>query len=289
MPIVSAPKGKPLPLSAFVICKDEAGYIENCIRSLDVCSEIVVVDSGSTDGTLGILERLAGEGLPVRVFSRGWPGYAAQKQFALEQCTQPWCINVDADERLDEDLRELLPSLVSAPEKVVGWRVRRRPYLIGYGYSPPHVYERPNLRMVRRGAGGYDLSQRVHEGIRVRGRVKDARRGSLLHYRALPMGEQILKENAYSTLKAGQIFEAGGGRVRWKLLFSPPYYFLRLYFGRRLFLCGWPGFIQAMTGAVYSFLTEAKLFQKQALREHPPRDDSQDARAKRPNMPKAAE
>ena len=261
-----------LPLSAFVICKNEAAYIENCLRSLDVCSEIVVVDSGSTDGTQDIVRRLAEEGLPIRFSHRDWLGYAGQKQFALDQCTQDWCINVDADERLDDGLRAAFPGLLAASADVVAWRIRRRPYLIGHGYTPPYVFERPNLRLVRRGKGAYDLAQQVHEGIRAQGAVKIARTGSLLHFRPLTLDEQILKENTYSTLKADQLFAEGVGARPWKMLFTPPYYFFRLYFGRRLFLCGWPGFIQAMTGAVYSFLTEAKIFQRNALRDMPPAD-----------------
>jgi glycosyltransferase involved in cell wall biosynthesis len=282
-----------LPLSAFIICKDEAGYIENCIRSLDVCSEIVIVDSGSTDATAEIVRRLTEEGYPIRFMHRDWPGYARQKQYALDQCTQPWCFNVDADERFDEALMQIMPSLLKAPDKVVAWRIARRPYLVGYGYTPSYIFERPNLRLVRRGKGAYDFRQRVHEGIRVKGRIAIARRGSLLHYRPLPMDEQILKENTYSSLKVDQIVDGGGGPHLWKLVFSPPYYFLRLYFARRLFLCGWPGFVQAMTGAVYSFMTEAKLFQRQAMRESPPSEglpsEEQPSEESGPPKPKAGE
>ncbi len=261
-----------LPLSAFIICKNEALYIEPCIRSLDLCAEIVVVDSGSTDDTRALLGRLAGEGFPIRLIERGWPGYAAQKQFALEQCTQPWCLSLDADERLDDDLKRLLPDLLAGSADA--WAFRRRPYLIGYGYTPKFVYERPILRLLRKGSGAYDVTQSVHEGIIVTGVVRDARRGSILHFRPLPIDEQILKENTYSTLKANQWVERGKRPRLFKLAFNPPYYFLRLYFGRRLFLCGWPGFIQAMTGAVYSFLTEAKIWQRCALAEWRPEEEA---------------
>jgi glycosyltransferase involved in cell wall biosynthesis len=258
-------KGMPgqLPLSAFIICKNEADCIERCVRSVDMCSEIVVVDSGSTDATPQIVSRLAGEGLPIRFMHRDWPGYAAQKQFALEQCTQPWCLNIDADEALDEELRQALPALLAAPDRVVGWRLARRPLLIGHGYTSSYIHS-PILRLIRRGSGAYDLADRVHEGIRASGKVAKARSGSLLHFRALRLDEQILKENAYSSLKADQIVETGRRRNPWKMVFSPPYYFLRLYFARGLFRCGWPGFIEAMTGAVYSFMTEAKIYQRRA-------------------------
>ena len=125
-----------LPLSAFVICLNEADTIEACIRSLDQCAEIVIVDSGSTDATPEVVARLAGEGFPIRFMHQDWLGFARQKQFALEQAMQPWLLSIDADERLDQDLRAALPGLLAAPDEVVGWRLRRRPWLIGYGYTP---------------------------------------------------------------------------------------------------------------------------------------------------------
>jgi glycosyltransferase involved in cell wall biosynthesis len=256
-----------LPLSAFIICKDEADYIENCIRSLDMCSEIVVVDSGSTDGTLDLLARLEGEGFPLVVLHNDWPGYARQKQFALEQCTQDWCLSVDADERLDEDLRRALPAMLSSD--AAGWLVRRRNYLIGYGYPPKDAAEHHLLRIVRRGQARFDLDALVHEGMSVDGRTEKAPGGSLLHYRPLFLHEQILKENAYSTLKADQKQAAQRRPRPIKMLVSPILYFLRLYFGHRLFRCGWAGFIEASTGAVYAFLTEAKLVQHALVRQTP--------------------
>ena len=131
-----------LPVSAFIICKDEEAYLANCIESLYRCAEIVIVDSGSTDGTAGLVDDYVSRGWPIRFLTENWRGYAAQKQFALEQCTQPWCLSIDADERLDSTLRRELPNLLEAPEDVAAWRFPRRPYLIGYGYTPESARER---------------------------------------------------------------------------------------------------------------------------------------------------
>ena len=167
-----------------------------------------------------------------------------------------------------------MPELVEAPDEVSGWRIRRRAYLIGYGYQPKFVYERSNLRLIRKGRGAFDLTQRVHEGMHASaGIVKEAKRGSLLHFRPLRIDDQILKENKYSTLKADQIVAEGKGPRCVRLIFNPALYFWRLYFKHRLVFCGFPGFIQAATGSVYSFLTEAKIYQRHAQRLHPPRDD----------------
>jgi glycosyltransferase involved in cell wall biosynthesis len=153
-----------LPASAFIICKDEAGFIEDCIRSLKDFAEIVVVDSGSADGTLDILARLRdAEGWPIRVISQAWLGYAAQKQFALDQCREAWCFNIDSDERIDSDLHATLAGLLDAPVEIVGWRLGRRAYLVGYGFAPLATHERHVLRLVRRGHAAFDLTSAVHE------------------------------------------------------------------------------------------------------------------------------
>ncbi len=262
-----------LPISAFIICQDEAMYLGHCILSLRECSEIVIVDSGSTDGTIALIREYQANGWPIQFHQQKWLGYAAQKQCAMNHCTQPWLLNIDADERLDEDFREIMPKLLDAPQDLVGWRIRRRPYLIGNGYTPKHVSERSNLRLVRKGRGSYDLNQRVHEGIVPSGRVKDAPQGSLLHYRPLRIDDQILKENKYSSLKAQQIVDSGKGPRCLRLVFNPVVYFFRLYLCHRLFLCGFPGFIQAATGSIYSFLTEAKIYQRHAELKRPSRDN----------------
>ena len=266
-----------LPLSAFIICQNEEAYLGRCLESLDLCAEIVVVDSGSTDGTLALIDRFIERGFPIRLFRESWRGYAGQKQFALEQCREPWCFNIDSDERLDDALRNVLPTLLDAPASVVGWKVARRPYLIGYGFTPERVRERKNLRLIRNGRGRYDLAQRVHEGIVPDGEVRPSEKGSLLHFRPLPMDEQILKENKYSSLKADQIVEAGRGPRKLKMVFNPPLYFLRLYLRNGLWRCGFPGFIEAMTGAVYSFLTESKIYQRNALNIAPASEPAEGA------------
>lgn len=263
-----------LPISAFIICQNEEAYLGNCIESLVDFADIVIVDSGSTDGTIDLVQSYIDKGWPIRLFHEKWRGYAGQKQFALEQCREPWCFSIDSDERLDASLRKLLPELVAAPVEIVGWKMARRPYLIGHGYTPEKVHERKILRLIRKGRGAFDLDQAVHEGIVPDGKVARTKTGSLLHYRPILIDEQILKENKYSTLKADQKFAEGKKPRPVKLFISPLLYFYRLYLRNGLWRCGAPGFIEAMTVAVYAFLTEAKLYQRQALTERPNRDDA---------------
>lgn len=263
---------EPLALSGFVITRNEAARIEACLRSLSMCAEIVVVDSGSTDATREIVEGLAREGLPVRWIENPWPGFARQKQFALDQCSQPWRLNLDADERVDDELRAALPDLMAAPDSVAAWRIRRQDYLLGYGYAGSSVGEGPMLRLVRADRGAYDLNALVHEGIVPEGEVRDAPRGTILHFRNLPLDAQMQKENAYSTLKARHRLDNGVEKSPWRILFSPMGYFLKMMLIRRYWKAGWAGVVMSMNAAVYAYLTEAKTWEQRAVLRRPPVD-----------------
>jgi len=229
------------------------------LESLRGFAEIVVVDSGSSDGTVAIAEEFARRGFPIRLIHQPWLGYARQKQLALDLATQPWVFSIDADEWLDEDLRASLPRLMSADESVAGWKVRRS--LTLYGRSKPvSRWTRPEhiLRLARRGRARFDPSLIVHEGLVAdSGETPIARDGLLRHERSLPLNEQMKKEIAYARLKAEQRLKQGRKPSRLKLMFNPPVYFLRIFFWNRFFLCGSAGFIHAATGAMYSLMTEA--------------------------------
>lgn len=248
-----------LGLSAAVICLNEAACIGKCLESLRDCAEIVVVDSGSTDGTLAIVDDFARRGFPIRLIHQPWLGYARQKQLALDLTTRPWVFSIDADEWLDDDLRASLPRLMNADQSVAGWKVRRSLTLFGQA-KPVSRWTRPEhiLRLVRRGRGRFDPALIVHEGLVADdGATPIARNGVLRHERSLPMNEQMKKEIAYARLKAEQRLKQGRKPSRLKLVFSPPIYFLRIFFWNRFFLCGSAGFIHAATGAIYSLMTES--------------------------------
>jgi glycosyltransferase involved in cell wall biosynthesis len=248
-----------LSLSGAVICLNEAACIGKCLESLRDCVEIVVVDSGSSDGTLAIVDAFAGRGFPIRLIHQPWLGYARQKQLALDLATQPWVFSIDADEWLDDELRASLPRLMSADESVAGWKVRRSLTLYGQA-KPVSRWTRPEhiLRLVRRGRARFDPSLIVHEGLVAdHGQTPIAHDGLLRHERSLPLNEQMKKEIAYARLKAEQRLKQGRKPSTLKLVFNPPIYFLRIFFWNRFFLSGWAGFIHAATGAMYSLMTES--------------------------------
>ncbi len=256
----SAIAGK-APVSAVVICRDERDLIGECIESVGFCAEIVVVDSGSTDGTLEIIEGYRAKGYPIRLRHQDWLGYARQKQFALELASQPWLLVIDADERVDEQLRASIVAISQAPDpEVSGWYVRRRDWLPGYGLAHPFVLHNRILRLFRNGKARLAPDRPIHETYLVDGPTATIKRGLLLHMRDLSIEDDVARANDYSTLKAAMQKGEGRKPSTVRLVFSPPFTFVKFYLLKRYFLCGRPGFIYAMMMMVYSFLTEAKLF-----------------------------
>ena len=90
-------------LSACIITYNEADRIEDCLRSVSFCDELVVVDSHSTDSTRDIARSLG-----ARVIERDWPGYRTQKQFAVDTASSDWVLCLDADERVSAEDEAML-------------------------------------------------------------------------------------------------------------------------------------------------------------------------------------
>ena len=97
-----------IPVSVFVIAQDEADNIERLLKSVKHFAEVIVVDSGSCDATPQIAERLG-----AKVFHQPWLGYAAQKQCAMEKCSQDWVLNLDADEVVTDAMRQCIAKMIS--------------------------------------------------------------------------------------------------------------------------------------------------------------------------------
>lgn len=127
-----------LPVSCFIIAQNEADRIGRTIASVaDLVSEIVVIDSGSTDDTVAIAEKAG-----AHVIFNEWPGFGQQKRFGEEQCRHDWLLNIDADEvvsgRLADDIRKLFARGDTPPLAVYGMRVS----IVYPGQSLPRPFAR---------------------------------------------------------------------------------------------------------------------------------------------------
>lgn len=246
-----------VPVSVFLITKNCARWLDEVLSAVSGFAEIVIVDSGSSDETLAIAERHG-----AHVVHQEFLGYGQQKQVALDLCTQPWVLNLDGDEVVDAELRAAIIELVKRDDpNVTGGKVRFRDWFIGV---PARKTTRAisRVRLFRRDRGRFLSEQIVHESVELDagGRIENLP-GWVEHYGVESVALRVQKINHYSTMRAELDASRGKKPSALKLFTIFPLRFLKNYLLRRAFLDGRRGLIQAMAGAYYSFLIEAKKFE----------------------------
>ena len=248
-------------LSAAVITRDEERVLPGLLRSLaGIADEIVVVDSGSTDRTVMI----AREG-GARVVETDWPGFAAQKQRAIDLCTGDWILSLDADEEPDARLREALARLPLPDEaRYAAFEVDRlteyQGRFVRHAWSPDWI-----VRVVRKGGGRF-TSSLVHERILVDGPVGRLP-GHLLHYPYRDLADQASRLARYAQLAAAERERLGKRFRAYQLVTHPAAAFVQRYVMKRGFLDGVRGLLVAGSSASYAFWKYAHLYEMQRLRD----------------------
>jgi glycosyltransferase involved in cell wall biosynthesis len=238
-------------ISVILITKNEAALIRQALDSVAWADEIVVVDSGSTDGTVEICREYTD-----KVFETDWPGFGPQKNRALDHARGDWVLSIDADEHLTPELAQEIRQVLAAPQ-AVGYKLPRLSSFCGRYMRHSGWWPDPVLRLFRRDAGRFS-DDRVHERVIVDGTVRTLN-GLLLHesYRSL---DQLLdKVNHYSREGALARHEKGKQAGLGKAIGHGIWAFVRTYLLRRGFLDGAEGFIVAFSNAEASYYRYLKL------------------------------
>ena len=256
----TSPPDKRARLSLSIISLNEAKNIERCIRSVPFADEVVVVDSGSIDGTADLARALC-----ARVFVEEWRGFRAQKQRATDLCQNRWVLSLDADEALSPESAKELEALLASPEleSNEGYTFPRLSWNLGRWIRHGGWYPDLQLRLYDRERTSWQGGDKVHERVS----AKSVKRLThpIFHYPFPDLAEQVSTNNRYSTLGAEELAARGKRFSILKLIFKPTSKFLETYLIKRGFLDGLPGFIIAV-GAAYSvFLKFAKLWETERL------------------------
>jgi glycosyltransferase involved in cell wall biosynthesis len=244
------------PLSAVVITLNCAAQLAECLDSLAFADEIVVVDSGSSDGTT---ELVLARG--ARLVQREWMGFGAQKQFGTEQASHDWVLSIDSDERVTPQLRESIVAAMARPE-FKAYQFPRSNRFMGRYLRHGEGYPDWSLRLFDRRHARWSDDE-VHERVLTLGPVESLK-GDLLHDSAQSLEAYLAKQNRYSTLAAQGLFQEGRTASVGRLLFSPIVRFIKFYLLRRGFLDGLPGFLHIAIGCFNSFTKYMKLLDLEA-------------------------
>lgn len=241
-----------MSIAATVITKNEAVLIRSCLDSLNWVDEIIVVDSGSTDGTVELCRQYTD-----KIMVTDWPGFGPQKNRAVEMAASEWVLSLDADEQVSPELREEMQAAMADPESRAAFAMPRRSSFCGKpmrhsGWWPDYV-----TRLFRRGQARFS-NDLVHERLLVDGPVGRLRQ-PLLHEAFSNLEEVLDTMNRYSTAGALMMHNRKEQAGLPTALLHGFWSFLTTYFLRAGFLDGREGFMLALSNAEGSYYKYLKL------------------------------
>lgn len=254
-----------LPLSVFIIARDEADRIGRTIRSVrDWVDDVIVIDSGSTDDTVAVAESLG-----ARAIYNDWPGYGPQKRFGEDQCTHDWLLNLDADEEVTPGLAEEIRKKFANQSylNADGWRIMIRDVYAHEQQPAPWAYGYHQIRLYDRRKGRFSEST-VHDTVRPEpGAVTKSLKGIIAHRSIRSLDFQVGKYNRYSNMQVADMQARHRSLPRWRLLGEFPVAFFKAYVLRKYWRYGWWGLILAVNYAHARFLRVAKAYEAELLKQ----------------------
>ncbi len=242
-------------ISVVVITLNEADRIPALLKSAAFADEIIVVDSGSSDGTPEVC-RAGG----ARVITHPWQGFSAQKQYAMQQASFEWILNLDADERISDPLAaELQEAIQSAPPEVCGFSMPRLSRYLGTWIRHGGWYPDRKIRLVRKGCGQW-TGGGLHEKLEVTGKIQPLS-NPILHEVYRNISDQVMTINRFSGVYAEEHSATGAWFTAVGVLHALGK-FLECYLWKLGMLDGTAGLVIAMNSAWYVFLKHAKVWER---------------------------
>lgn len=246
-------------LSVAIITFNEEKNIARCLESVKhLATEIVVVDSLSTDNTKAICESYG-----VKFISQAFLGYIEQKNKALEFCTQPFILCLDADECLSEALQQNVKSVIQNANSADAYVMKRCTSFCGHWIKHGAWYPDKKIRLIKKGKG-YWGGTNPHDKIILPSEAKlNELKGDILHYSFYTVDEYINQSNKFTTIQAQAMLQQNKKSSWVKILLNPIVAFIQGYFVKRGFLDGWDGYFIAKTIAYFTRVKYLKLLRLQ--------------------------
>jgi glycosyltransferase involved in cell wall biosynthesis len=241
------------PVSAVLIAQNEEAKIGDALASVAFCDEIVVVDSGSTDRTRAIAEASG-----ARVLTHSpWPGFVAQRNYAVDVASHDWILALDADERVPAALRAEIEGLRTRAFSHDAYRIPRVAFYLGRWIRATDWYPDRQIRLFDRRKARWE-GQLVHESVRVRGSVGTLR-CDMEHHPYTDISAHMRKIDSYTSLWARQAYDSGRRTGAIELATSPLFAFVRNYLLKGGFVLGRAGMAVSSMNSYYTYTKLAKL------------------------------
>ncbi|MFP4168008.1 MAG: glycosyltransferase family 2 protein [Desulfonatronovibrionaceae bacterium] len=234
-------------------------WLEDCLKSLDFCCHLLVVDSGSEDKTADIARRCGAE-----VLVNPWPGPAEQFRFAFGQVSTEWVVSLDQDEILSDRLRQEIITWLSSESGsgFSGFFCSRKSYyfdrFLRYcGWYPDFL-----LRVFR--VQDTDIhTSGPHYGFHSRGATAKLK-GDIIHYPYSDLREHVAKMNYYSQVAAEEMRNKGKKSGLVRAFLHAMARFFKIYILKLGLLDGRAGFVLAVNSFFYTFQKYIRLMELNA-------------------------
>ncbi len=238
-------------LSIAIVAHNEARNLARTLASVSWANEIILIDSGSTDGTLDVAREHN-----VRIFEEPWKGYGGQVNSALDKCTQSWIFNLDADEVVTTELASEIMQLLKGKPDFDGYTVPRLNLIFGRWMRHGGLYPDRKLRLFRRGFARLREDTEPHATPFPSGPIGRLQGGDLLHYQYPTLDTYIEHMHRYSSASIPLMLARGKTSATTlsfvaNTLMNPALTFFYNYFVRGGFLDGREGLTFHLNHAIY--------------------------------------
>jgi len=243
------------PLTVLIPCKNECEQLAACIHSVkDLATEVLVADSGSTDGSLEIARELG-----CRVIEREFGTYGDFLNWAIPQASHSWVLVLDGDERVTPALAAEIRAVLAQPVHD-GYRIPRLNYFLGHAIRFGPWRNDDFMRLFRRDLGYYE-GPTDHAASKLRSGTAGRLRAQLIHYTCTSYDQYLPKLQRYAGVQAAVWHAQGRHASITQLLFRGPLRFLQGYLLRLGFLDGLAGVQVCALVAYVSYLKLARLWE----------------------------
>ena len=241
-------------VSVIIITHNEEEIIGRTLASVnDITDDIIIVDNGSNDRTLEIAKSFG-----ARILQTSWDGFGKNKNKGIDMANHDWILSIDADELIDETLRAaLLHNSFLDPTRV--YTLKFRTFIAGVGLRYGQSASEKHIRIFNKNFIRWNNAE-VHEELLLPTGTRILPfPGYVLHHSYKDIRDYMQKCNAYTSLRAMEMFRQGKKANMFKLYLNPLYTFILNYFFRVGFLDGFWGYTYAKLSSTYSYLKYAKL------------------------------
>ncbi len=252
-----------MKISVVILTNNEEKNIERCLRSLNFCDEIVVVDDYSTDKTIEIVHKVLKVHKVYKVVQKKLNNdFAQQRNFGLSKTTNEWVLFIDADEEVSNELKSEIVSLFHGSiVKENSFYLKRRDYFwnqeLRFG-EVRRVRDLGLVRLVKKNSGKW--MGNVHEVFHTSKNSGQLNK-FINHYPHQTLKEFISDINHYSDIRAEELYKKNAKTNVLQIIFFPLFKFIYNYFINLGLLDGSAGFTYAFMMSFHSFLVRAKLYQ----------------------------